>query len=482
MKKAFVDSIDEMTSKNVSFLIIKNAIPTIITMMITSIYNTADTFFVSQLGTSASGAVGVIFSLMTIIQAGAFMIGMGSGSITSRLLGSGDKKNASIYCSTAIVFSFCVGIVFSIAGIIFSDSIVKALGATPTIFPYAKDYAHYIILACPFMVSSLVMNNQLRFQGRSAFSMIGMVTGGILNIILDPIFIFAFDLGISGAAIATFISQVVSFLILLSMFIFKKSSVEFSLKNISTKFSTYFNIITTGLPSLFRQGMASISGIFMNIFAAKYGQLFFEGGFLPFTKGLSFENISPLMCADAAVAGMSIANRISMLLLSVAIGLGQGFQPVCGINLGAKKYDRVKSAFSFLVKITTIIMTVFGVLVFIFSNKIAQSFRDDALVISMASGAMKYQACVLPLLSIIFGTNMLLQVAGVKKSAIFLSSLRQGLVFVPVILLLPLILKNFGFAPLLGIQLTPAVSDIISAFITIPFLIKFLNSLGKEKV
>lgn len=456
-----------MTSAPVGPLIVKNAVPTIITMMVSAIYNSADTFFVSKLGTSASGAVGIIFSLMALIQACGFTIGMGSGSITSRALGANDLKKASKYCSTAICLAFTAGVVFAVLGNIFIEPIVKSLGATPTILPYALDYARYIIFAAPFMITSFVMNNQLRFQGKAIFSMMGMAAGGILNIFLDPLFIFVFGLGISGAAIATLISQAVSFCILLSVFVMKKSTAEFNPKNVARDLKSYINIITTGLPSLFRQGMMSVSSIFLNTQAAKYGAMM--SGFA----------MTSAQTADAAVAGMAITTRVFQLLMSVAIGMGQGFQPVCGMNLGAKKYGRVRASYGFLVKITTIIMAFLGVLIFVFAPEVAKVFRNDAAVISVASLAMRAQAVVLPFHSLIFGTNMMLQVAGVKKSAVFLSSMRQGIVFIPLVFILPWLVQIFGAQPIFGIQITQAASDLISALVTIPFTVAFFRKLGK---
>lgn len=459
-----------MTTAPVGSLIIKNAVPTIITMMVTAIYNTADTFFVSKLGTSASGAVGIIFSLMSMIQACGFTIGMGSGSITSRALGANDMKMASKYCTTAICLAFTAGLIFAVLGNIFIEPLVKSLGATPTILPYAQDYARYIIFGCPFMITSLTMNNQLRFQGKAFFSMMGMAFGGILNMFLDPLFIFVFDMGISGAAVATLISQMASFFILLACFLTKKSTAEFNLKNIARNLKSYANIITTGLPSLFRQGTMSVSAIFLNTQAAKYG-----------AQMAGFAALTSAQTADAAVAGMAITTRIFQLLMSVAIGLGQGFQPVCGMNLGAKKYGRVRSSYKFLVKITTIIMAVLGVIVFIFSPEISRIFRDDEAVISVASLAMKCQAVVLPFLSLIYGTNMLLQVAGVKKNATILSMMRQGIVFIPLVFILPHAAAFFGAEPIFGIQMTQAVSDLISALAAVPFAIRFFNKLEKQK-
>jgi putative MATE family efflux protein len=462
-------SLQKMLTEPVGSLIIKNAVPTIITMMVTAIYNTADTFFVSRLGTSASGAVGVTFSLMFLMQAVAFTIGMGSGSITSRALGAQDFKKANTVCSTAIFTAFTTGLLFTIFGNLFRESIVLHLGSTPTILPYALDYAKYILFGAPFIITSFAMNNLMRFQGRAAFSMIGMISGGILNMILDPIFIFAFGLGISGAAIATLISQIVSFSILLSMFIRKKSLAELAPSHISRKFKTYTDIITTGLPSFFRQGMGALSGIFLNRQAAFWGAI-----------TLSLAATSSL-AADSAVAGMAICNRVDKLLLAIAIGLGQGFQPVCGINLGAKKYDRVRQSYSFLVKVSAVIMTVSAFAVFIFAPQIVRFFRDDEAVVAVGSLALRAQSLVMPFHSMIFGTNMILQVAGEKRSATFLSSMRQGLFFIPCIFILPHAVKLFGAEPILGIQLTQALCDILSAICAVPFSVRFFRKLKTEE-
>ncbi len=454
-----------MLTEPVGPLILKNAVPTIITMMITAIYNTADTFFVSRLGTSASGAVGVIFSLMVLMQACAFTIGMGSGSITSRALGASDFQKANTVCTSAIFTAFFIGVLFAIFGNLFREELVRHLGSTPTILPYALDYARYILFGAPFIITSFAMNNLLRFQGRAAFSMIGMISGGILNMLLDPLFIFVFGLGISGAALATLISQIVSFFILLSMFIRKKSLAELSARHISRSFKTYADIITTGLPSLFRQGMAAISGILLNKQAAFYGAI---------TASLA---ASSVLAADAAVAGMAITNRVDKLLLAIAIGLGQGFQPVCGINYGAGKTERVKQAYSFLVKLSAIIMSVCALVVFIFAPEIVRFFRNDEAVVAAGALALRAQAAVLPLHSLIFGTNMLLQVAGEKKSASFLSSLRQGLFFVPAIFLLPVLMNFLGFESIRGVQLTQAVCDTLTALCSLPFIVRFFRKL-----
>lgn len=462
-------TLNNLLTKPVGPLILKNAVPTIISMMVSAIYNTGDTFFVSKLGTSASGAVGIIFSLMALLQAVGFTIGMGSGSITSRALGAKNLEKASTICSTAIFLAFFSGIFISVLGFSFRVPLVRHLGATPTILPYAIDYAKYILFGSPFIITSFTMNNLLRLQGKATFAMVGMISGGILNLFLDPLFIFAFDMGISGAAIATLISQIVSFSILLSMFIRKKSTAELSLKHIAKNIKIYIDIVTTGLPSLFRQGMAALSGIFLNRAAAKFGAMMIA------------ENISASLAADSAVAGMAITNRVFMFLMSVAIGLGQGFQPVCGINYGAGNTSRVKEAYSFLVRLSTTIMTFSGILVFIFAPQIVSFFREDPAVVAIGSLAIRFQACALPFHSLIFGTNMLLQTIGVKKNAMLLSSMRQGIFFIPCIFILPYVVQYFGAQPILGVQLTQTVSDLLAAVCAIPFAINFFKKLDREK-
>ena len=454
-----------MLSEPVGRLILKNAVPTVITMMVTALYNTADTFFVSRLGTSASGAVGVIFSLMFLMQACAFMIGMGSGSIMSRALGRKDFDRANEVCSSAVFMAFSLGLLFAFLGTLFRRPVVLHLGSTPTILPYALDYAGYILFGAPFIITSFAMNNLLRFQGRAAFAMIGMISGGILNIALDPIFIFALGMGISGAAIATLISQIVSFSVLLSMFIRKKSLSELSPRFVSRRAATYIEIAASGLPSFFRQGMGALSGIFLNRQAAFCGAL-----------SLSVAASSAL-ASDAAVAGMAITNRVDKLLLAVAIGLGQGFQPVCGINYGAGNTDRVRGAYLFLVRVSACVMTLCALAVFVFAPEIVALFRDDEAVVAVGSLALRFQACVLPFHSLIFGTNMLLQVAGEKKSATFLSSMRQGIFFIPCIFILPRALALLGAEPILGVQMTQALCDVLAMICAVPFTLVFFRKL-----
>ena len=423
-----------MLNMTVSRVIPQLAIPTIISMLITSIYNMADTFFVSQLGTSASGAVGVIFSAMAIIQAVAFTIGMGSGTNVSQALGAGDEEKAQRYVSTAFFTAVAVGAVLAAAALLNIDWLVRFLGATETIAPYAKDYATYIFYAAPFMMGSLAMNNLLRFEGLSIYGMVGITTGGILNMVLDPLLIFGFGLGTSGAAIATAISQFVSFTILLIMTNTKDAAISIHPRNFRPTARMYGRIFYMGLPSLGRQGIASVSTILLNNAAGLYG--------------------------DAAIAAMSIVSRFIMFINSTVIGFGQGFQPVCGYCYGAGRYSRVREAFTFCVKVSTIILLVLSAVSFLFARPIITVFRrDDPLVIEIGTFALRAQLLTLPLWGFITMSNMFTQSIGYGVRATIIATARQGIFLIPALLILP---QVFG---LRGIQIAAPISDVLTLFL-----------------
>ncbi len=439
----------KMTETPVSRLIAGLAVPTIISMLITSIYNMADTFFVSKLGTSASGAVGVIFSLMSIIQSVGFTLGMGSGSNISRLLGQKNYKKANEIASSGFFAALFFGLVLLIFGIAFSDSLIRLLGANNTIFPYAKSYGQYILLGAPFMAASFVLNNILRAQGKAKFAMIGITTGGILNMFLDPIFIFTFDMGIAGAAIATILSQIISFFILLWFYIGKKSSIELSIKHISKDLDTYFLIIKTGLPSFCRQGLASIATVMLNRSAIIYG--------------------------DAAVAAMSIVSKVFMMIFSVSLGFGQGYQPVVGFNYGAKKADRVRKSFLYTLKVGEICMCSFALVGFLTAEHIIRFFIDnDPKVIEIGSNALRAQCISMIFIPLGVVCNMTFQTIGKSWTATFLSSTRQGLFFLPLIYFLP---KVIG---LTGIEIAQSCSDILTFVVSLPFAINFFKKINTE--
>lgn len=430
----------------ISKVIPRLAVPTIISMLITSIYNMADTFFVSQLGTSASGAVGVIFSAMAMIQAVSFTIGMGSGTNVSQALGAGDEERAQRFASTGFFTAFGVGVLLAVLGLANIDWLVRFLGATETIAPYAKDYATYIFYATPMMMCSFVMNNLLRFEALAMYGMVGITTGGVLNMILDPILIFGLGLGTAGAAIATAISQCVSFLILLFMCCTRPDAISISVRRFKPSLALYGRILYNGFPSLGRQGIASISTILLNTAAGVYG--------------------------DAAIAAMSIVSRFIMFINSSVIGFGQGFQPVCGFNYGAKRYTRVREAFWFSVKVTTVILLVLTGISMLASESIIAVFRrDDAQVIRIGTLALRLQLATMPLWGFITMGNMLTQSIGYGVRATLLSISRQGIFLIPALLILP---RFFGLA---GIQCAQPLSDVCAMLLTIVIISGVLRQL-----
>lgn len=425
-----------LTEEKIPTLVLNMAVPSIISMLITSFYNMADTFFVGQIGTTATAAVGVIFPLMSIIQALGFTFGHGSGNYISRKLGQGEVEDAKKMAATGFVSALIAGAIFGLVGLIFLDGLVGILGATPTIAPYARQYAMYILIGTPFMASSLVLNNQLRFQGSAFFGMIGMGAGAVLNIALDPLFIFVLDMGVSGAALATILSQIVSFCLLLRGCT-RGGNIAISLKNFSPSWARYKEIARGGTPSLFRQGLGSVATICLNFAAGIYG--------------------------DAAIAGMSIVTRVLQFANSAIIGLGQGFQPVCGFNYGAKLYGRVRKAFWFTVSLAFCVLLIGSIVGIAFAPQIIAIFRkEDLEVIEIGALSLRLQCIFLPLSAFVVGSNMMLQTIGKPVKASISAAARTGLFFVPAILILP---QFFG---LLGVQMSQAVADLCSFVLCVP--------------
>ena len=439
----------KMTETPIPKLILSLAAPTILSMLITSIYNLADTFFVGQISTSASGAVGVVSSLMAIIQALGFMLGHGAGSIISRSLGSQNTKAATRFASTSFFTALVFGDIITAAGLLTLPDFMMLLGSTETILPHACAYARPILIAAPLMMSSLVMNNILRYEGKASFAMIGLVTGGVLNMVLDPVFIFGFGLGTAGAGIATALSQSISFCILLSMFLRGKTVSQFQLSAVTRSPAEFGTILMTGMPSFGRQGLNSIGGMLLNIAARGYG--------------------------DAAVAGMSIVSRIFMFIISVAIGTGQGFQPVAGFNYGARKYRRVEKACVFTMCASFCFLSVIIAACWFNAEALIKLFRDDPEVTAIALPAFRYQCFACFLQPVIVAGNMLFQSIGKSGRATFLACCRQGVFFIPLILTLP---RMFG---LLGIEICQPIADVLTFVVTVPFLFPFLHQLVKTE-
>ena len=436
-----------MTETPIPQLILSLAAPTILSMLITSIYNLADTFFVGQISTSASGAVGVVSSLMAIIQALGFMLGHGAGTIISRSLGNRDTTAATRFASTSFFTALVFGVVLAVAGLGTLPHFMMLLGSTETILPHACAYARPILIAAPLMISSLVMNNILRYEGKASFAMIGLVTGGVLNIALDPLFMFVFGLGTAGAGIATALSQSISFCILLSMFLRGKTVSQYRLSTVTREARDFGRILLGGAPSFGRQGLNSIGGMLLNLAARSYG--------------------------DAAVAGMSIVSRIFMFIISVAIGVGQGLQPVASFNYGARKYRRVRQAAIFTIEAAFCMLVVLVGLCWVNGDALVRLFRDDPAVTAVALPAFHYQCLAMLLQPIIVVANMTFQSVGASGRATFLACCRQGVFFIPLILILP---RTHG---LFGVEICQPIADVLTFLVSLPFLIEFLQQLGR---
>lgn len=448
-KVRYTTQYDKMTKQPVGSLVIKLGIPTTLSMLVTNIYNMVDTMFVGKLGTSASGAVGIVFGFMSILQAFGFLFGQGAGSIISRRLGNKDEDSASVVASTAFFSSMFMGLLIGILGTVFNTKMVYLLGSTDTILPYAKTYSLFIMVAAPFMTSTFTMNNILRFEGKASLSMVGLMTGAILNMVGDPILMFGLNMGIAGAGLSTAISQFVSFCVLLYMFLSGKTQSKLSVRKITREFNVLFDIVATGFPSLVRQGLQAVSTMILNQQARIYG--------------------------DAAVAAMSIVSRISFFIFAVGLGIGQGFQPVCGFNYGARKFSRVKEAFSFTLVAGEVLLGMFAVAGLLFSNQAIAVFRDDAEVIAFGTPALRYQCMALFLNPLIVLSNMTLQSTGQRAWATFLSMMRSGLYLIPMIYILT---YTIGAR---GIQLAQPVSDVLAFATALPVIVNFIRKLPEDE-
>ncbi len=442
----------QMTEPPVEKLICKLAVPCIISMLVTAFYNMADTFFVGMLDSNAAtGAVGVVFSMMAIIQAVGFFFGQGSGTFISRALGQKNYTEANQMAATGFFSSLAVGVLICVIGQVFLEPLAYLLGSTDTILPYTKDYLQVILLGAPWMVASFVLNNQLRFQGGAVYAMVGITTGAVLNILLDPLLILPqfLNLGVAGAGWATIFSQLVSFCLLL-VGCSKGSNIRIRLKNFRLRGYYYLMIFKGGLPSLARQCLSSLATICLNQAARPFG--------------------------DAVIAAMGVVQRISMFGASAMLGFGQGFQPVCGFNYGARLYDRVKKGFWFCIKISTGVLTVFAVAAFLFAPQLIALFRDDPAVIACGAAALRFQCLSFPMHGWIVMSTMMEQSMGKTVSATFLSVARQGLFFIPLVLGLS---AAFG---ILGIQITQACADTLTLVFAVPIHIHVMKHMTEQKL
>lgn len=437
---------ERMIKQPIPSLILTLALPTTVSMLVTNIYNMADTYFVSTVGTSATGAVGIVFGLMAILQAFGFMFGHGAGANISRRLGAKRVEVARIFASTSFFGSLFFGALIAVLGLIFLNPLMYLMGSTSTILPYARAYAFFILIAAPAMTSSCVMNNILRYEGQASLAMIGLTSGSIINIFGDYLFMRIFHMGVTGAGLSTALSQYISAFILYSMYHKGKTQSCFKWQYVSLEKHVIGSIVAVGFPSLCRQGLNSISVMTLNFAAGIYG--------------------------DEAIAAMSVVGRISNLIFSVGVGIGQGFQPVSAFSYGAKRYDRLKQAFIFTVTLSTILLSIISVICLCFTKSLLLLFTQDSQVLSIAQLAMKFECIAIFFMAISIGANMLFQSIGRSVIATFLAALRSGLAFIPLVILLPHI---WGIT---GLSLSQPIADLCASIVPIPFIFSLFKELS----
>ncbi|MBQ4425571.1 MAG: MATE family efflux transporter [Lachnospiraceae bacterium] len=434
----------DLTETPVPRLILRLSVPTIISMLVTAIYNAADTFFVGRISTEATAAVGLSFSAMAVIQAFGFFCGQGSGNYLSRMLGAGKRKEAEEMASTGLALAILIGISLTVLALANIRPFAAFLGADEAMMEDTVSYLRIIVIGAPFMTGQFVINNQLRYQGSAMYAMIGLLCGAILNIGLDPLLIFVFDMGIAGAALATICGQIISFFVL---FIGSRQGSNIRLKFSNIHLNGYYilQVINGGAPALFRQGLAAVATVLLNRAAGVYG--------------------------DAAIAGMSVANRVTMFVSSALIGFGQGYQPVCSFNYGAGKKERVREGYFFCLRWGTLFLAVMAAFCLLFAPQIIGFFRNDPAVIAVGKVALRCQAAALPLLAGIVISNMMLQSIGKGVKASVTASARSGLFFIPLILILP---ELFG---LTGVEISQACADVLAVAVALPLAFSELKKM-----
>jgi putative MATE family efflux protein len=432
-------------------LLFSLAVPTIITMLISAFYNMADTYFIGMLGSaSATAAIGVCFPMMTVLQTVAFMFGQGSGNYIARALGAKKQQEAEEMASTAFFSALITGVLLMALGLSILPQLVVLLGSTPTIVPHAMDYARFILLGTPWLIGSIVLNNQLRLQGNAVFAMVGLMSGGFINIGLDPLFIFTFHMGVAGAAIATMISQMVAF-VLLFLGTRRGDNLRIHVRRFKPAMVIYRGILKGGLPALFRQSIGSFSVILLNTVAAGMG--------------------------DPVVAAFAIVFRIMNFMQMIIIGLGQGFQPICGFNYGSGRFDRVREAYWFAVKIAFYVLLAGAVIAFIFAPQLVELFLKGYPEVTEIGGlALRLQTIMLPFFSVLMMNSMMLQTIGHTRNASILAVARQGLFLFPALLILP------GLFGMTGLQLAQPIADFCSVILSIPIGLKVLNAFKREEL
>ena len=424
------------------------AIPTIIAFLINSIYSLADTYFVSALGTNATAAVSVNASLDQLIMMCGSLLAVGANSYIARLLGKGDEEKAGRVLSTAFFLALGIGAVLMVVGCVWMTPMVRLLGATPTCERFSVDYATYVLLAAPFMASSFVLNQCLRSEGSAMLSMVGMGFGGMLNCVLDPIFIFGLDMGVAGASLATAISKVVSFAILVFPYITKRSLLRLNLHNFRPSKDIMVEIVTVGASSMFRSGLAVVAGIFLNDLAG---------------------NIS-----DSVLAGIGVSTKIMMFPFSIILGFGTGFQPVAGFNWGAERYDRVEESYRFSSWVALIGAAAMALLLALTADWIIVAFAgEDPQMRQIGALCIILQCIALPVHAWVAVVNMYCNGLGNAFGAFLLATARQGTCFIPI--LFPLAARFGAY----GVASAQAVADVLTLCMAIPIALYMKKKVRK---
>ena len=433
-----------MTESPVRQLVMKMAVPTIISMMVTALYNIIDAFFVGHISTEATAGVGVSFAYMTFINAIGFFFGHGSGNYISTALGAKKYGDAEKMAATGFISSMGVGVIAAVVGLLFLSPLSRMMGATPDVLESANDYLLFILIGTPFMMSSLTLNNQLRLQGNARYAMVGISTGAVLNIFLDALFIYGFDMGVMGASLATCISQMVGWFVLL-LGTEMNGNVHIHFRHFTPTLRSFIDIFNGGAPSLCRHVFVCVSTIMLNRYAAFYAD--------PGTEA-------------SAIAAFAIVSRVMMFAFSIILGIGQGFQPVCGFNHGAGLHERVRKSFIFTTELSTIVLIIISIMFAIFAPDIVSVFRsEDAKLIEIGTRVLRWQCIAFPLIGVSTVTNMMYQTTRKTLIATLLSMGRQGIFFIPTIMILPLFI---GFQ---GVEMTQAIADACTFLLALPFAI-----------
>lgn len=438
-------------------LLIHMAIPTIIGMLVTTIYSLTDTFFIGRLGNkSMTAAIGIVFSFVSFIQALGFWFGYGSGNAMSRKLGEKDISEAETISSTGIVLSLIVGIAFSMILLFIPDKLAAFLGgdASDALLSYSTEYLRVILPCVPFSVYGTTLYNQLRLCGNAKDGMVGLMAGMLANMILDPILIFGFQMGFIGAGWATLAGQALGSVIL-TFLSFRNGNIPVNLRKCNLRNGRLYHVLVGGLPNFSRQGITSVAAILLNMVAATYG--------------------------EETIAALTITGRISALAYMAVIGWGQGFQPICAMNYGAKKYDRVRNALKISCSVGTFFLILAAIFLAVFAEPACSLMTKNTEVLSPSVVILRLQCISLPLMGIYALSSMFTQNIGKYYTALLISVARQGIFYIPLLFLLPNLLAMTGANSALGLYLVQPVADITATILGAVFMVRELRRMSRAE-